>query len=56
MKIKLKQGVKPFRIVFGDKEWKIPKIDKIPKELYAQIKNKVSEVKPKETQDAQIRK
>jgi hypothetical protein len=47
MKIKLKKDVKPFRIVWGGKEWKIPKIDNIPQELYEEIKNKVSKVKPK---------
>ena len=52
MKIKLKQGVKPFRIVTLGKEWRIPKVNDIPKELYDKIKDKVSEVKPKkETED-----
>ena len=40
MKVKLKKDVKPFRIVWGGKEWKIPKIDNIPQELYEEIKNK----------------
>jgi hypothetical protein len=51
MKIKLKQGVEPFRIKHYGEEYRIPFNDDIPEELYKIIKNKVSKVKPKETTD-----
>lgn len=46
MKVKLKKGIKPFVFVKGNKAYRIPKMN-IPKNVYKQIKHKVTKIKKK---------
>ena len=46
MKVKLKKGIAPFRTKMFGKSWKIPK-DEIPRELFNEIKKKVTDVNKK---------